>query len=210
LPPTLVGYRPYCPYTVDPDSGGSWTAPDLAKAERLVARSGTRGMRVKLFVDSSESTGKIGPYAVSVLRQLGYRASLEKVTPWLYPGRLADSRTRSQIGWFTWLQDFPAPSGFIDALLSCRSFVPANPSNVNVSEFCRRRIDRQIQRAYALQSSSPAAAAAVWSRIDHELVDQAPWVPLYNLRVVTALSRRVGNYEYHPFWQVLLDQLWVQ
>jgi hypothetical protein len=24
------------------------------------------------------------------------------------------------------------------------------------------------------------------------------------------LGRRVGNYKYHPFWNVLLDQLWVR
>jgi hypothetical protein len=27
---------------------------------------------------------------------------------------------------------------------------------------------------------------------------------------VTALGARVGNYKYHPFWNVLLDQLWVR
>jgi hypothetical protein len=48
------------------------------------------------------------------------------------------------------------------------------------------------------------------SRIDHELVDRAPWVPLYNPRTVTVLGRRLGNYKYHPFWNVLLDQLWVR
>jgi hypothetical protein len=35
-------------------------------------------------------------------------------------------------------------------------------------------------------------------------------VPLYNPRTVTALGARVGNYKYHPFWNVLLDQLWVR
>jgi hypothetical protein len=33
-------------------------------------------------------------------------------------------------------------------------------------------------------------------------------LPLYNPRTVTALGARVGNYKYHPFWNVLLDQLW--
>jgi hypothetical protein len=36
------------------------------------------------------------------------------------------------------------------------------------------------------------------------------WVPLYNPRTATALGPRVGNYKYHPFWNVLLDQLWVR
>jgi ABC-type transport system substrate-binding protein len=80
LAPTLPGYRPYCPYTLDPSPSGSWTAPDLAKAEHLVAGSGTRGMEVTLLVTPplpAQPTLQIGRYVVSVLDRLGYRASLE-------------------------------------------------------------------------------------------------------------------------------------
>jgi len=215
LTPTLPGYRPYCPYTLDPSPSGSWTAPDLAKAQELVASSGTRGMKVRLLLSKPFPTAPtllIGRYVVSVLDRLGYRASA-KVIDYRDPdsfGALADSRRRPQIAWFTWFQDHPTPSNFIDLLLSCRSFVPRNPANLNLAEFCDRAIDADIRRAYSLQQSDPAAAGEAWSRIDHELVDRAPWVPLYNPRTVTALSARVGNYQYHPFWNVLLDQLWVR
>jgi ABC-type transport system substrate-binding protein/DNA-binding SARP family transcriptional activator len=215
LTPTLAGYRPYCPYTLDPSPSGSWTAPDLAKAQELVASSGTRGMKVTLLLSSPFPTAPtllIGRYVVSVLHRLGYRASAKVIS---YGdaegfGALADSRRRPQIGWFTWYQDRPTPSNFIDLLLSCRSFVPGNPSNLNIAEFCDRALDTDVRRAYALQQSDPAAAGEAWSRIDRKLVDRAPWVPLYNPRAVTALSARVGNYQYHPFWTVLLDQLWVR
>jgi hypothetical protein len=33
---------------------------------------------------------------------------------------------------------------------------------------------------------------------------------MYNLRDVQLVSRRVGNYQYHPLWFTLLDQLWVR
>jgi peptide/nickel transport system substrate-binding protein len=95
-------------------------------------------------------------------------------------------------------------------LLSCRSFVPGDPGQVNFAEFCDPRIDAQIRDAEALQTRDPTGAGAAWGRIDHELVDRAPWVPLYNPQALTSLSERVGNYQYHPFWQVLLDQLWVR
>jgi peptide/nickel transport system substrate-binding protein len=140
-----------------------------------------------------------------VLDRLGYRASLKVITNagGAGLGDLGDSSKRSQIGWFTWFQDHPTPSNFIEPLLTCRSFVPRSQDNLNVAEFCNRRIDVQ-------QARNPAAAGELWSRIDHELVDRAPWAPLYNPRTVTVLGRRVGNYKYHPFWNVLLDQLWVQ
>jgi ABC-type transport system substrate-binding protein/DNA-binding SARP family transcriptional activator/DNA-binding beta-propeller fold protein YncE len=212
LPPNLFGYRPYCPYTLDPGPGTSWTAPDLATAEQLVRSSGTRGMRVAVLIDAPDPaapTEKIGAYIVSVLDRLGYRASL-KVLRSTTPGPLGDSGERPQIGWFTWFQDYPAPSNTIDALLSCHSFSPHDPGQLNFAEFCHPKIDGQIRHAEELQTADPTEAGDAWGRIDHELVDQAPWVPLYNPRSLTALSARVGNYQYHPFWQVLLDQLWVR
>jgi peptide/nickel transport system substrate-binding protein len=215
LAPTLPGYRPYCPYTLDPSPSGSWTAPDFARAERLVAESGTRGTKVTLLM-TPQSPGaptlQVGRYVVSVLDRLGYRASLKVImnAAEVGLGDLGDSRRRPQIGWFTWFQDHPTPSNFIEPLLTCRSFVPHSEENLNVAEFCDRRIDAQVAHAVALQARDPAAAGELWSRIDHELVDRAPWVPLYNPRTVTVLGPRVGNYRYHPFWNVLLDQLWVR
>jgi ABC-type transport system substrate-binding protein len=104
-------------------------------------------------------------------------------------GDLSDSSKRPQIGCFTWFQDHPTPSNFIEPLLTCRAFVPRSQDNLNVAEFCDRRIDAEIRRADSLQLRDPAAAGELWSRIDHELVDRASWVPLYNPRTVTAQAR---------------------
>ena len=215
LAPTIPGYRPYCPYTLDPGPSGSWTAPDLAKAEQLVISSGTRGMRVTLLLSPPFPGGptlQIGRYVVSVLDRLGYRASDRVIsnTGAVGVGALGDSRRRFQLGWFSWYQDHPTPANFIDPLLTCAAFVPRNAGNLNIAEFCDRSIDAEARRAHSLQQTDPAAAGEAWSRVDRELVDRAPWVPLYNPRAVTALSTRVGNYQYHPFWTVLLDQLWVR
>jgi YVTN family beta-propeller protein len=42
LPPGIPGYRPYCPFSTDAGTSGTWVGPDLAAARRLVAASGTR------------------------------------------------------------------------------------------------------------------------------------------------------------------------
>jgi putative intracellular protease/amidase len=93
--------------------------------------------------------------------------------------------------------------------LTCRSFVPANPGNGNIAEFCDPPIDAQAQQALAHQTGDPATAAGQWAAIDHELADQAPWVPLYNPRNLTVLSARTGNYQFHSYWNLLIDQLWI-
>jgi YVTN family beta-propeller protein len=213
LPPAMPGYRPYCPYTINPSRSGGWTAPNLARAEQLVRASGTRG--AKVTVTAAFGMGipaqATGHYLVSVLDQLGYRASLQVITGWnAYDRRLYDSRQRMQVGWFAWYQDYPAPSDFISPLLTCHSFVPGNPGNLNAAEFCNQRIDAQAEQALALQPSAPNAAGSLWAHIDQEIVGQAPWVPVYNPRSLVVLSRRVGNYQFDPYWSVLIDQLWVR
>jgi YVTN family beta-propeller protein len=214
LAPGLPGYQPYCPYTLNPGPGGVWTAPNLALAEHLVSASGTRGARVTVLTGAfgtkipDQATGR---YLVSVLDQLGYRASLQVITDWhAYDQRLYDSRQRMQVGWFSWYQDYPAPADFISPLLTCRSFLPGNPANLNAAEFCNPRIDVQVTEALALEARSPSTAAALWARIDHQIINQAPWVPIYNPRSLVLLSTRVGNYQYDPYWSVLIDQLWVR
>jgi len=150
-------------------------------------------------------------YVASVLDRLGYRASVRLLAKPFgdYPFA-ADSRNRVQISDFGWAEDFPAPWDFIGPVFTCGSFVPGSTGNSNVAEFCDRRIDAQAQQALAVQAQGLAAAARRWAAIDHELTDQAPWVPLYTPRDLTVLSARVGNYQFHPFWNLLIDQLWVR
>jgi ABC-type transport system substrate-binding protein/DNA-binding SARP family transcriptional activator len=216
LPPAMPGYRPYCPYTVSPSPGGSWTAPDLARAEQLVRASGTRGAKVTVVSGAFGTPIPVqatGRYLVSVLDQLGYPASLQVIPGRngnAYNRRLYDSRQHTQIGWFSWYQDYPAPSDFIRTLLTCQSFVPDNPGNINAAEFCNRRVDARVTQALALQPHDPSAAWALWARTDHQIVNQAPWVPVYNPRSLVMLSTRVGNYQFNPYWSVLIDQLWVR
>jgi peptide/nickel transport system substrate-binding protein len=213
LPPTTPGYRPYCPYTILPNPGGAWTAPNLALARRLVRESGTAGDRVRVLYSNEHGSfpaPATARYLTSVLGQLGFRASLRRASASGYWGIVGDSRHRIQAGFFSWYQDYPAPSDFIDPLFTCGSFLPDNPTNLNEAEFCNPRIDAQAQRALTSQPGDPAAAASRWAAIDRELTDQAPWVPLYNPRDLTLLSARVGNYQFHPYWNVLIDQLWVR
>ena len=213
LPPTMPGYRPYCPYTILPNAGGTWAAPNLALAQRLVQTSGTLGDKVTVLYGSEGAafpSAATARYVVSVLDQLGYRASLRTVNPEAYFNVLGDSRDGVQAGFFSWYQDYPAPSDFIDPLFTCGSFVPDDPSNTNDAEFCDPRIDAQAEQALTLAPTAPVAAASDWTAIDHELVDEAPWVSLYYPRELTVLSTRVGNYQFHPYWDLLIDQLWVR
>jgi len=213
LPPTMPAYQPYCPYTLHPTPGGAWTAPNLARAQQLVRTSGTRGDKVTVpAITSGYGAGlATAHYLVSVLDRLGYRASVRLFTnPFAYGPFTSDSRDRPQLSFIPWLQDYPAPYDFIGPLFTCASFVPDSTANLNAAEFCDPRIDAQVRQALTLQAQDLAAPADLWTTIDHELTDQAPWVPLDNPRDLTVLAARVGNYQFHPYWNLLIDQLWVR
>ena len=211
---TLPGYQPYCPYTVNSGPSGAWQAPNLARARRLVRRSGTLADKVTVVTDPMQAQmpgSAAGPYLVSVLRQIGYRASLRAIpNPGTYWKTIDNSHDHIQIGEFRYAQDYPAPWDFFGPLLSCHSFLPGNPANLNDSEYCNTRIDAQVRQALAAQAQSPNVARLLWANIDRAITGQAPWVALYNQRALIVLSARVGNYQFHPLWGLLIDQLWVR
>ena len=211
LPPNFPGFRAYCPYTLQPSPSGVWQAPDPERAHRLVAASGTAGAVVTVWVPDNHRAE--GPFVARLLRSLGYRTRLKRVSDSTYynpatgPG---DSRRRVQAGLLSWFADYPAASNYINILLSCSAFIPQSGLNANFSEFCNRRIEARIRQALALQATDPYLANQLWSQVDHAIVDQAPFVPLFTLKHLDLVSERVGNYQYNPQWGVLLDQLWVR
>jgi YVTN family beta-propeller protein len=199
LPPNLPGYVRYCPYG----------APDLRKARRLIAESGTRGMRVTVWAVPF-LTPSVRP-VVALLRRLGYRASLKAVPNGLqYAKHIADSRTRTQAGVFYWAADYPAPSNFLEQLLGCAAFVPRSGDNLNAAEFCDPAIDARMRLAARTQTVNPELANRRWARAERAIVDAAPWLPLYNPRSVELLSRRAGGHRYSPIYGTLINQLWVR
>jgi YVTN family beta-propeller protein len=209
LPPNFPGYRPYCPYTAGSTKHGKWSAPDLATARALVARSGTRGMKVTIWAwNQAKNFNRV---AVKVLQSLGYRVALKPVRGDTYWGRVGDSRNRAQIGFYGAAASYPSPATFLVGLFSCAAFLPGSFDNNNVSEFCDPSIDRQMRKAEAEQQSDPAGARALWQRVDREVTDAALWVPLIATKDVTFLSKRVGNYQFSPDGMgLLIDQLWVR
>ena len=199
LPPNFLGYRRYCPFNLR--QGG-----DRALARRLVAASGGPKRAVTVWTpDTPPARLKISAVA-DALRSLGYRVRI-RVLPDQprYFGAIEADKARGtiQAGWYGWVADYPAPSGIINPQLTCTS-----PENF--AHFCDRSLDADIARASGLEISDPQAANSQWAGIDRRITDLAPWVPLTNSTQLDFVSRRVGNYQYHPEWGMLVDQVWVR
>lgn len=204
LPPQYPSYREYCPYTAGAKNG-DYAGPNLAKARQLVAESQTRGMSVRVWETRQPA---LGNYYVSVLRQLGYRASLHLVPGKEYWDQVLDPDV--QIYGDRWSPDFPTSSNFFLPLISCAALASANDSIVFNTRYCNPQVDKLIDAALVREQTDPAAARDLWAQVDRKVTDEAPWVAMVTPKQTVFVSARLGNYQSNPWLGPLLDQVWVE
>jgi YVTN family beta-propeller protein len=215
LPVGVPGYRPYCPYTIDPNPAGTWIGPDLARAQRLIQASGTRGTPITIWDNEYDPTlAPTDHYLLTLMDTLGYPTRIKDfsgadVTAELH---ISDSRTAPQaiLFWNPVQMAFPSAAQVLQTDFSCQSFVPDSTGNPNWSEFCDPSLDAQIQRALTAESNNAPDTAALWAQADQTATNQAPEVPLTANTNGHLVSARVGNYQCSFATGVLVDQLWVR
>jgi YVTN family beta-propeller protein len=202
--PGLPGFRRYCPYTQNPHTSGVWSAPDITKARRLVAASGTRGTRITVW--GSTKSGFIprglAAYVASVLRTLGYKTTV-RLAPLgsIPPSTWRNMQVNAAGG--DWVPDYPSPSSYLPGFFGCQG-------SLGNGDVCDPHLDDRMDAASLLQISHPAGAAALWARIDRELVDRAYWVPTVSLGTAELVSTRLRNYQSSPVGDFIADQAWVK
>ncbi len=208
LPPGFPGHVDTCDYT---KGGGSvWKAPDLDKAKQLVQESGTAGTKVGVVVTDDEVNKAIGEYVQSALNSIGYQATLKPISGNIQFTYIQNTNNKVQISLSSWYQDYPAASDFLNVLLSCESFHPGSDSSINISGFCDKTINDQMQQALAAERTSMGQANAMWGQVDQAMMKQAPVAPLITPKLIDFTSSRVGNYQFSKQFYMLVDQLWVQ
>ncbi len=204
LPPGYSGYQRGCPYRGDP-------LTRLRQGKALVRASGTAGAHIVVW--TPEPDAFIGRYLVRLLEVLGFHASLHTVPATHivdYFTSVLNPRKRIQAGYIGWAADYPSSLAFFEQQLSCNAATSNPETSTNVAEFCDHKIDAEIARASQMQVLDPPRATLLWQKIGRDFLAAAPMIPAYNGRAIVFLSKRVGNFQYHPQWGPLLDQLWVQ
>jgi YVTN family beta-propeller protein len=203
--PAFPGYLPHCPYTANPSRGGGWTAPDFERARGLVAASGRAGARVTVHVTVPASR-RAGPYFVSLLRELGFRARLHVFPAGVdYAAEVQRRDSRKQMGVYPWAPDYMSASTVLAPTFGCTA--RGDPKLNNVSHVCDARLEAALDRARAAAAED---APAAWAAVDRRVVDLAATVPYVQQRFLIFVSKRVGNVNFHPMYQTLLDQIWVR
>src|SRR5215467_11202228 len=210
LPPGFPSYSPYCPYT----SGSShtkWTAPDLAKAKQLVKQSGTAGMKVVVDATTDQVGKALAEQMVSDLNSIGYKASTQLLSSSVQYNFVQNSSNSGKwnVGYSQWFQDYPAASDFLNVLLGCGTIHPNSDASPNIAAFCQKNIQSQINQAEASAATNPSEAATLWTQIDREDTNAAPWVAMFNPKQIDVLSKNVHGYKWNPVWNIMIDQLWL-
>jgi peptide/nickel transport system substrate-binding protein len=209
LPPGFPGYAPYCPWTIGGEA--PWSGPDLVRAQQLVAESGTAGTRIDIVVANDAVQKAIGKYIQVVLFKLGYDPRVTALPDGVQSAYVQNSRHGVEAALSQWQQYYPAPADLLDGLLGCDSFVPDSDSSPNISGFCdRQTVQPLMKRAVALGLTRPKAAERLWRIVDRRIADLAVWMPLFNPKQLSLVSKRVGNYQWSPQLHLLPSKLWVK
>ena len=182
LPPTYPSFQAHDLYR-----------HNLQKAIRLVREAGyggegTKRKRVFVWNHDVAADKPYTEYLVSVLNRLGFHATEKIVTPSSYWATIGNAKTRAQIGFADWVQDYPHPRDWF-GLLDGRSITRTH--NSNYANFDVGWVNRDI----AALTRPPELRRAVdrgWASLDRKVMRLAPWAPFLNQEQSDFFSARVN------------------
>jgi peptide/nickel transport system substrate-binding protein len=162
LPPNMIGYTPITPCPWGDPNGPA----NIAKATALVKSAGLTGAPVTVWTNSKDPRPAIGAYLASTLTQIGFKASIKTLNQTVYFSTIGDPKSKAQIGFDDWNQDYPHPGDFFGNLLTTAA-AKSVPSFNNgfVSD---PHIDSQVN---TLDAQPAESVASGWAALDKYVND---------------------------------------
>lgn len=187
LPPGMQGYE-----KVDPCPYGD--EPDLEKAKELVKSGGAEGQSVTVWGNTEESTKAVTEYLADTLNKIGLKAKPRIVDGEVYFQTIGAQKTKAQIGFANWFQDFPHPGNFL-FLVDPDSIQETN--NQNFSNVDDPEIKKQLDE---LDKQDLTEAAEGYAALDKKLVENADIIPYGHRRLPSFYSNRIAvdRVLFHP------------
>jgi peptide/nickel transport system substrate-binding protein len=171
LPPAMPGY--------DPDYEGYAYDPDAAKA--LLAEAGfADGFDTELYVMNTDPNPRIAQAIQQDLAAVGINADIKSLaqSTVIAAGGEEDQAPMIWSGGMAWIADFPDPSNFYGPILGCGGAVPGG---WNWAWYCNEELDAMAAEADGMTSADQAdARLEKWRSIFISIMDDAPWVPVFN------------------------------
>ena len=195
LPPDMAGYE-----KIDPCPYGDPAEPaDLERARQLITDAGVEGESVEVYTNNDENRPEIGQYLADMLNKIGLEANLKVVDAGVYFATIGNERTRPQIGFANWYQDFPHPANFL-FLLDGDTNQPTNNQNFGrVDDPELNKLIDEVEAAPAEGATEQAAEA------DRRAVEEAYVAPYGSETVSTFMSERMDFENCSMFHPVFMN-----
>lgn len=184
LPPSMPGYTEgYEGYAYDPDA-----------AKALLAEAGfADGFETELFVMNTDPNPRIAQAIQQDLSKIGIKASIQSLAQAsvIAAGGEPDQAPMIWSGGMAWIADFPDASNFYGPILGCDGAVQGG---WNWSWYCNADIDAMAVKADSM--TDPAKVderLKMWSDVYMKVMEDAPWVPVFNEQRYTMKSERMGG-----------------
>jgi peptide/nickel transport system substrate-binding protein len=176
LPPSYPQYKKINPF---PNSGSKAA---MAKAKSLVAASGTKGTHVDLYTIGDVAFDKsAGEYLQGVLTSLGYKVTIHELSGDNYFTVVGNQKTKAQIGFTDWFEDYPYPSDWFNILQNGELITNVHNNNYGNVNF--KDVNAKIDHLDALPPSQALSSStnAAWAAVDKELMTKyASTAPFLN------------------------------
>ena len=183
LPPAMPAYdTAFEGYPYDPE-----------KAKQLLAEAGyPDGFETELYAMNTDPNPRIAQAFQQDLAAVGIKAEIKALAqatvidaggqgtaPMLWSGGMA------------WIADYPDPSNFYGPILGCGGAVPGG---WNWAKYCNEEIDAMAAKADGMAGDDQAAERLeMWRGIYNRIMDDAPWVPVFNEVRFAMHSERIGG-----------------
>ncbi len=183
LPPSMPGYT----------EGYAGYAYDVEGAKALLADAGLGdGFETELFVMNTDPNPRIAQAIQQDLAAIGITANIQNLAQAsVIEAGGAGTAPMIWSGGMGWIADFPDPSNFYGPILGCAG---AGDGGWNWSKFCNADLDAMAKAADSMADPAKAAERlAIWSDVYVGVMEQAPWVPVFNEERYTMKSERMGG-----------------
>jgi ABC-type transport system substrate-binding protein len=182
LPPSMPGYTAdYKGYEYNPEA-----------AKKMLADAGfPDGFETELFANNTDPNPRIAQAIQQDLAAIGVKAAIQSLaSASVIEAGSAGTAPMVWSGGMGWIADFPDPSNFYGPILGCSGAVEGG---WNWSKFCDPAIDTEATAADSMIDPAAPERLTMWSDVYGKVMEQAPWVPVFNEQRYTMKSARMGG-----------------